>query len=50
MFGDDAIELNDPMGWEPIAHEIDRACDENETVSPRAEGLSGKPRLLALTE
>jgi hypothetical protein len=49
LFGDDAIELNDPMGWEPIAHEIDRACDENETVSPRAEGLSGKPRLLALT-
>jgi hypothetical protein len=31
LIDDDAIELDDPMGWEPLAH--DRACFENETVT-----------------
>jgi hypothetical protein len=33
LLDDDAIELDDPMGWEPLTHEVDRTCLENETVS-----------------
>jgi hypothetical protein len=40
LLADDTIELDDPMGWEPLTH--DRAWFENE--------MSGEPRLLTLTE
>jgi hypothetical protein len=30
LLDDDAVELDDPMGWEPLTH--DRACFENETL------------------
>jgi hypothetical protein len=33
LLDDDAVELDDPMGWEPLAHEIDRPGFENETGS-----------------
>jgi hypothetical protein len=33
LLDDDAVELDDPMGWEPLAHEIDRPWFENETGS-----------------
>jgi hypothetical protein len=32
LLDDDAVELDDPMGWEPLAREIDRKF-ENETGS-----------------
>jgi hypothetical protein len=35
LLDDDAIELDDPMGWEPLVH--DHACFENETVTLMAE-------------
>ena len=31
---DDSVELNDPTGWEPLIHEVDRACYETETMFP----------------
>jgi hypothetical protein len=31
LLDDDAIELDDPTGWEPLVH--DHACFENETMS-----------------
>jgi hypothetical protein len=33
LLDDDAVELDDPMGWEPLAHEIDGVWFENETLS-----------------
>jgi hypothetical protein len=30
LLDDDAVELDDPMGWEPLTH--DRAWFENETL------------------
>jgi hypothetical protein len=32
LLDDDSVELNDPTGWEPLIHEIDRACFEHETA------------------
>jgi hypothetical protein len=29
---DDAVELDDPIGWEPLAHERDRTRFENDAV------------------
>jgi hypothetical protein len=31
LLDDDTIELDDPMGWEPLTHEIDRAYFGRET-------------------
>jgi hypothetical protein len=33
LLDDDSVELNDPTGWEPLIHEIDRACFEHETAT-----------------
>ena len=33
LLDDDAVELDDPMGWEPLTREIDCAWFENETVA-----------------
>jgi len=40
LLDDDAVELDDPVGWEPLTQ--DRAWFENE--------MSGEPRLLIITE
>ena len=47
LLDDDAIELDDPMGWEPLAHEIDRA--NRRLTSPRpgsdtSPAPRGRPR------
>ncbi len=31
LLDDDAVELDDPMGWEPLTHEIDRVWFEKAT-------------------
>jgi hypothetical protein len=33
LLDDDSVELDGPTGWEPLIHEIDRACFEDETVA-----------------
>jgi hypothetical protein len=33
LLNDDAVEVDDPMGWEPLVREIDRVCFENELCS-----------------
>ena len=35
LFDDDAVELDDPIGWEPVTHQIDHI--ENETVPSRPD-------------
>jgi hypothetical protein len=37
LLDDDAIELDDPMGWEPLRHH--HACFENEIVTLAPEPL-----------
>jgi hypothetical protein len=37
LLDDDTIELDGPLGWEPLAHS--HACFENDTVSPTAKPL-----------
>ena len=39
LLDDDAVELDEPMGWEPIAQEIDCACLKNKTGSLTPELL-----------
>jgi hypothetical protein len=36
LFDDEAVEIDDPMGWEPLTYEIDRTYFENETGIPDA--------------
>jgi hypothetical protein len=36
LIEDDTIELDDPMGWEPLTYGIDRAYFENEMGIPDA--------------
>ena len=31
LLDDDTVELNDPIGWEPLTHEIDRVWFEKAT-------------------
>lgn len=38
LLDDNAVELDDPMGWEPLIHEIECPWIEDETLS-----LSPKP-------
>jgi hypothetical protein len=38
LLDDDAIELDDPTGWEPLVH--DHACFENETVILMPEAMT----------
>jgi hypothetical protein len=38
LLDDDSVELDDPTGWEPLIHEIDRACFEDETAAVRQRG------------
>ena len=35
LLDDDSIELEDPMGWKPLIHEIHRTCFEDQTVSSK---------------
>ena len=37
LFDDDAVELDDPMGWEPLTHEIDRVDNEIALLLPNLE-------------
>jgi hypothetical protein len=37
LLDDDTIELDGPLGWEPLAHS--HSCFENDTVSPTAKPL-----------
>ena len=41
MQQDDTVELNDPIGWEPLTHEIDRVWFEKATerLMPEAPDL-----------
>jgi hypothetical protein len=39
LLDDDAVELDEPMGWEPLAQEIDCACLKNKTGSLTPELL-----------
>jgi len=38
LLDDEATELDDPVGWEPLVH--DHACFENETVTLMPEPIS----------
>ena len=41
LLDDDTVELNDPIGWEPLTHEIDRVWFEKATerLMPEAPDL-----------
>jgi hypothetical protein len=37
LLDDDAVEVDDPMGWEPLTHEIDRVENEIAPLMPDLE-------------